>query len=154
MKKTILYITLIAGSLVNTACIRQYSKPDEMTPVTVDSDTSLIQGHRELFDSTVVYRFPFILNDTSKDAQLRLDFIVVDKGHCPLTYVPTKISLNGELLQVIDFREFEFDTRQIVEIPMKKSFLVKGKNTIEIVTGQCDYDIDDMMMNDMRIELK
>ena len=121
--------------------------------VKVIDQANLINSKKEMRDSAIVYRFPFEIENNDKDASLKLDFIVNDTGHCQTTYTPTTVSVNNQRVKEIDFREFEFQSRHIIDIPIKRVYLMSGRNQIEIITGECSYDIDDMVMNEMKIEL-
>ena len=151
MNQHIIIIAVFISITLISACTSQTII--EQPAVQVRDQASLITSKREMRDSTIIYRFPFDLENNNKDASLTLDFIVVDTGHCQTTYTPTTVSVNGQLVNKIDFREFDFQSRHILDMPIKRSNLIAGRNQIEIVTGECSYDIDDMIMNDMKIKL-
>ena len=154
MKLTTFIIALLtSASLIG--CASKTKKPEQAaTAVKITDHASLIKSKKEMYDSTTVYRFPFEIDNNKRNASLSLDFVVLDKGHCPVTYVPTTVSVNGSLIDTIDFRKLEYKERYKFDIAVSKSLLVSGRNEIEIVTGECSYDIDDMVMNDMKISLQ
>ena len=140
-------------ALFTTGCSAPVVKVSQPA-VTVVDEGSLIPGATELKDHRVYYQFPFTLENTDNDANLTLDFIVSDKGHCPVTYIPTMVSVNSNLVKKIDFRDFDYSSRQIISIPRQRKLLTIGVNQVEIRTGECSFDIDVMSLNDMRIQVK
>lgn len=114
---------------------------------------NLLTSKKEMGNSAILYRFPFVTETNEKNASLTLDFIVNDTGHCQTSYIPTTVSINNQLVKEIDFREFEFQSRHVIDIAIKNTYLIAGRNQIEIVTGECSYDIDNMLMNEMKIRL-
>ena len=153
--KTLINTLIIIAILQLCSCsLLPENTRSEPPVVTVDKSVSLIKSKKEMHDSTVVYRFPFEIESNNQDASLTLDFVVIDMGHCPSTYQPTTVSVNGQLVDEIDFREFDYKERYKFDIPISKNTLVAGRNKVEIVTGECSYDIDDMVMNDLKITLQ
>ncbi len=144
-----LFIALVSG-----CSLQQQTKTQDQPAVKVTDQASLISSKKEMHDSSIIYRFPFDIDNNQRDASLTLDFVVIDKGHCPVTYTPTVISVNGQQIDEIDFRELEYKEHYKFDIPISQSVLVVGRNQVEIVTGECSFDIDDMVMNDMKITLQ
>ena len=105
--------------------------------VQVKDQASLINSKKEMSDSTIIYRFPFEIKNNKKDASLTLDFFVIDTWHCQTTYTPTTVSVNGQLINKIDFRKSEAQSRHVIDIPIKRTYLIAGRNQIDIITGEC-----------------
>lgn len=153
--KTLINALIMTALLPLCACsLQPATSHSELSPVMVKKSASLIKSKKEMHDSTQIYSFPFEIESNNQDASLSLDFVVIDMGHCPVSYQPTTVSVNGQLVDEIDFRDFDYQERYKFDIPISKQMLVAGRNKIEIVTGECSYDIDDMVMNDLKITLQ
>lgn len=94
-----------------------------------------------------IYEVPVTINKIPDKPRLLLEFTVLDKGHCPLTYEPTQVLVNSIEIASIDFRDFEYKDRRVIEITIPKSNLKIGENIFQVRTGECQYDIDVMRFN-------
>jgi len=55
-------------------------------------------------------------HNVPSNPKLQLDFKVVRKGRCPITYRATSIYLNKQLVAEIDFRRFAKNDNEILTI--------------------------------------
>ncbi|MFQ5915520.1 MAG: hypothetical protein ACE5JS_20310 [Nitrospinota bacterium] len=97
------------------------------------------------------YQIPFSLASVPNKAVVQIEFGVVSQGLCPVTYVPTTISVNDKLVKVLDFRLFKEGQEKSFTVDISRGYLKKGENTILIHTGLCQYDIDVMRLNDVTL---
>jgi len=105
----------------------------------------------ELGASAKTYEVPLQLEKVPREASLVLDFKVIDKGHCPVTYEPTEVKVNGGSIASIDFREYTFASRQTLQVDIPPALLRTGANLVSIHSGACQYDIDVMHFNRIKL---
>lgn len=98
-----------------------------------------------------IYEVPVKISRLPEKPRLVMDFIVADKGHCLVTYEPTQIFVNNKKIASIDFRDFEFSERQVIDIAVPVTALKVGENSIRIHTGECQYDIDVMKFSSLKL---
>ena len=116
------------------------------------ADTDLLQGKQAGFDVGADrddYKRTFALENVPANPKLQLDFKVVRKGRCPITYRSTSIYLNKRLLAEIDFRKFTKDEARSVTFAIPPKTLRVGDNQLLIRTGWCQYDIDVLRLNNL-----
>jgi hypothetical protein len=116
------------------------------------ADTDLLQGKQAGFDVGADrddYKRTFALESVPTNPKLQLDFKVVRKGRCPITYRATSIYLNKRLLAEIDFRKFTRDEAKSVTLAIPPKTLRAGDNQLLIRTGWCQYDIDVLRLNNL-----
>ncbi len=116
------------------------------------ADTDLLQGKPAGFDIGADrddYKRTFALESVPTNPKLQLDFKVVRKGRCPITYRATSIYLNKRLLAEIDFRKFTRDEAKSVTLAIPPKTLRAGDNQLLIRTGWCQYDIDVLRLNNL-----
>ena len=87
----------------------------------------------------------------NKFSKLEVIFKVINASRCPITYEPTKIYLNAELLGEINFRVLDIGAKVIKEIPITPALFKTGKNHFKIVSGVCDFSFDKMKFTKMKI---
>jgi hypothetical protein len=116
------------------------------------ADTDLLQGKQAGFDVGADrddYKRTFALESVPANPKLQLDFKVVRKGRCPITYRATSIYINKRLLAEIDFRKFTKDEAKSVTLAIPSKTLRVGDNHLLIRTGWCQYDIDVLRLNNL-----
>ena len=121
------------------------------SPVSAD-ETDLLQGKRAGFDVGADrddYKRTFTLENIPPNPKLQLDFKVVRKGRCPITYRATSIYINNQLLAAIDFRKFVKHEARSVTLAIPPKTLRVGDNHLLIRTGWCQYDIDVLRLNNL-----
>src|SRR5262249_22133050 len=114
------------------------------------AETDVIQGDQTGFDVGVDrddYKRTFALENIPTNPKLQLDFKVVRKGRCPITYRATSIYINKQLLAEIDFRKFTKHEAKSVTLKIPQKTLKVGDNQLLIRTGWCQYDIDVLRLN-------
>ena len=95
----------------------------------------------------------FISSDRiNKFSKLEVIFKVIKASRCPITYEPTKIYLNAELLGKINFRPLNVGAKVIKEIPITPGLFKAGKNHFKIVSGVCDFSFDKMKFTKVKIK--
>ena len=80
------------------------------------------------------YKRTLALENVPTNPTLQLDFKVVRKGRCPITYRATSIYLNKRLLAEIDFRKFTNDEARSVTLAIPPKTLRVGDNQLLIRT--------------------
>src|SRR5215471_7212854 len=116
------------------------------------ANTDLLQGVQPGLDVGADrddYKRTFALDHIPSNPKLQLDFKVVRKGRCPITYRATSIYLNKQLVAEIDFRKFAKNDSKSVTISIPPNALRVGNNQLLIRTGWCQYDIDVMRLNNL-----
>jgi len=116
------------------------------------ADTDLLQDKQAGFDVGAErddYKRTFALESVPANPKLQLDFKVIRKGRCPITYRTTSIYLNKRLLAEIDFRKFTKDEAKSVTLTIPPKTLRVGDNQLLIRTGWCQYDIDVLRLNNL-----
>src|SRR5262245_29284599 len=116
------------------------------------AETDLLQGNQTGFDVGVDrddYKRTFTLENIPTNPKLQLDFKVVRKGRCPITYRATSIYINKQLLADIDFRKFTRHEARSVTLTIPPKTLRVGDNQLLIRTGWCQYDIDVLRLNNL-----
>jgi len=116
------------------------------------ADTDLLRGKQAGFDVGAErddYKRTFALESVPANPKLQLDFKVIRKGRCPITYRTTSIYLNKRLLAEIDFRKFTKDEAKSVTLTIPPKTLRVGDNQLLIRTGWCQYDIDVLRLNNL-----
>ena len=116
------------------------------------ADTDLLRGHQtgsEVGADRDDYKRTFALDNLPPNPKLQLDFKVVRKGRCPVTYRATSIYLNKRLLAEIDFRKFAKGDNKSITIDIPPKTLRVGDNQLLIRTGWCQYDIDVLRLNNL-----
>jgi hypothetical protein len=88
------------------------------------------------------------LDNVPSNPKLQLDFKVVRKGRCPITYRATSIYLNKQLVAEIDFRKFAKGDNKSLTISVSPKALRVGDNQLLIRTGWCQYDIDLVLVHE------
>lgn len=83
--------------------------------------------------------------------KLTLEFSALQKGICPVTYKHTEIWLNRKLVQQIDFRKIVIGVNQSFTVSIPHKALKIGENLLEISFGSCQYGIDVMRLDTLRI---
>ena len=95
----------------------------------------------------------FISSDRiNKFSKLEVIFKVIKASRCSITYEPTKIFLNAELLGEINFRALNVGAKVIKEIPITPGLFKAGKNHFKIVSGVCDFSFDKMKFTKVKIK--
>jgi hypothetical protein len=115
------------------------------------ADTDLLRGKQPGIDvgDRDDYQRTFALDNVPSNPKLQLDFKVVRKGRCPITYRATSIYLNKQLVAEIDFRKFAKGDNKSLTISVSPKALRVGENQLLIRTGWCQYDIDVMRLNNL-----
>ena len=116
------------------------------------ADTDLLRGTQTGFDVGADrddYKRTFVLDNVPANPKLQLDFKVVRKGRCPITYRATSIWVNKRMLAEIDFRKFAKDDNKSITIEVPQKTLRVGDNLLLIKTGWCQYDIDVLRLNNL-----
>src|SRR5262245_65222007 len=116
------------------------------------AETDLLQGKQASFDVGADrddYKRTFTLENVPANPKLQLDFKVVRKGRCPITYRATSIYVNKRLLAQIDFRKFTKHEARSVTLVIPTETLRVGDNQLLIRTGWCQYDIDVLRLNNL-----
>ena len=116
------------------------------------ADTDLLRGREAGVDVGADrddYKRTFALDNLPSNPKLQLDFKVVRKGRCPITYRATSIYLNKRLLAEVDFRKFAKDDNKSMTIDIPPKTLRVGDNQLLIRTGWCQYDIDVLRLNNL-----
>jgi len=115
------------------------------------ADTDLLRGKQPGFDvgDRDDYQRTFALDNVPSNPKLQLDFKVVRKGRCPITYRATSIYLNSQLVAEIDFRRFAKNDNKSLTISIPPNALRVGNNQLLIRTGWCQYDVDVMRLNNL-----
>ena len=115
------------------------------------ADTDLLRGKQPGFDvgDRDDYQHTFAIDKIPSNPKLQLDFKVVRKGRCRITYRATSIYLNKQLVAEIDFRKFAKDDNKSVTISISPKALRVGDNQLLIRTGWCQYGIDVMRLNNL-----
>ena len=115
-------------------------------------DTNLLRGAQTGFAVGADrddYKRVFTIENVPSNPKLQLDFKVVRKGRCPITYRATSIWLNKRLLAEIDFRKFTTNDDKSITIDIPPKTLKVGDNQLLIRTGWCQYDIDVLRLNNL-----
>ena len=116
------------------------------------ANTDLLQGAQPGLDVGADrddYKRTFALDHIPTNPKLQLDFKVVRKGRCPITYRATSIYVNKRLLAQIDFRKFTRDEARSITLDVPPKTLKVGDNHLLIRTGWCQYDIDVLRLNNL-----
>ena len=145
------FLSLIAISVILTSC-QVLTYEESQVQAKKDSTISLIDKPKKIGDKIKIYKIPVMVNER-KDAVLKIDFKVSDAGHCLMTYQPTEIFLNNKIITSFDFRRFFHREKVERSVKIKKNMFVKGKNTIDIRTGACDFDIDVLDLNGLVLQM-
>ncbi len=149
--KNILQMVLLCTLLA--ACESTTHVSDTLTisaPTSGNNITELAKGNPEIGKTIKTYEIPLVV-DTPRDAVLKIDFKVKDTGHCMTTYEPTVFYLNGKEIIQFDFRRFFLKKYVTQEIKLKAAQFITGKNTLKIETGFCQYDIDVLKLNSLKL---
>src|SRR5262249_11233388 len=104
------------------------------------AETDLLQDKHAGFDVGADrdnYKRTFALENIPTNPKLQLDFKVVRKGRCPITYRATSIYINKQLLAQIDFRKFAKDDARSLTLAIPAKTLRVGENQLLIRTGWC-----------------
>jgi len=96
------------------------------------------------------YILPFNV-DTPQNAQLDISFKIKSAGHCATSYQPTIFYLNKQKIAEFDFRRYFLKTTIEKSISINKRYFKQGANTFKIVTGECQYDIDILELNQLQL---
>jgi hypothetical protein len=147
-----LIILLCSGTLFVTACQnRQASAPTRI--LSLQEEASLVNAGQmpEIGSKIKIYNIPLVLQQVPQTARLQLDFRVVRTSHCPTTYIPTEVHVNDTIVETIDFRNFDRQSRQVIDIDVPQGLLRKGNNMVAIHSGECQFDIDVMHFNDLKL---
>ncbi len=146
MTEKVIYILL--ALLFLTGCMEIIKRTE---PKVLDNKdgrpVSMAEKNLSIGNNIKYYEVPVTIKKIPDAPRLLLDFTVIDKGHCPLTYEPTQVLVNGIEVASIDFRDFEYKDHQVIEIVIPKSILKIGENIFQVRTGECQYDIDVMRFN-------
>ena len=97
------------------------------------------------------YEIPFYLEEVPQNPRLAIRFKVASKGTCPVTYMPSTISINGAVVANFDFRKLSVNEEKKVIVHIPKERLEKGKNLLIFNNGGCKYGIDSMHMDDLSL---
>jgi len=97
------------------------------------------------------YKRTFAIDNIPSNPKLQLDFKVVRKGRCPITYRATSVYLNKRLVAQIDFRKFAKNDDKSITIDILPKTLKIGENQLLIRTGWCQYDIDVLRLNNLTL---
>jgi hypothetical protein len=123
------------------------------------ADTVLLNGGRAIKLSTPqkdlgskikVYSIP-VKMEQPKDALLSIDFKVVSTGHCSTSYEPTVLYLNDHEITEFDFRDYFVEKQIKKELKLSEDQFKVGLNTLRIETGACDFDIDVLDLNGLKL---
>jgi len=141
----IFLIILLSG------CIQFYQKAEpKVMAVSTAEPVELAVANKKIGSDIKIYEVAVKISKLPKNPRLVLDFTVVDKGHCMVTYEPTRIFVNDIKIASIDFRDFEFKARQVIDVKIPQASLKLGDNIIRVHTGECEYDIDIMRFNSFK----
>jgi len=100
-----------------------------------------------------VYKIPVVLDEVPDNAFINMKFVVITTGVCHVSYDPTEIFLNGESIKEIDFRELDEGSKQNIRVSLPKEHLTVGRNTIKIISGQCNEGLDSMKFNGVTLSI-
>ena len=107
----------------------------------------------QLGDVKNVYKIPVVLDEIPSNAVINMKFDVITTGVCHVSYEPTEIFLNDESIQEIDFREMDEGSKQDIRVSLPEEYLKVGKNTIKIISGQCNEGLDSMKFNGVSLSI-
>lgn len=118
------------------------------------NSTELVKKINELEvgDDITIYSIPLIM-DKPKNANLNIDFKIKSAGHCLTSYEPTVFYLNEKVIAKFDFRRYFLKTRIRKQVKLDKNLFIKGVNILKIETGQCQYDIDVLNLDSLKLVL-
>lgn len=144
------WITAALATALLVGCGEPPAQRAAMTDVKPGVATALAnigQQSVDIGDPIKVYAVPFTLASVPTAATLHLNFKMLSNGFCPITYVPTEVSLNNKSLATLDFRELSGDSDNDIRLRIPAGRLKVGENILSIRTGQCRYAIDAMRLN-------
>ena len=122
----------------------------DLVQVKNNTSTNLVADEKEVGRKKKVLQIPIEV-DTPRNATLDINFKIKSAGHCLTTYEPTVLSLNGQLVAEFDFRRYFLKKVISKKVVLKKELFNKGLNKLELQTGNCDYDIDVLKLNSIRL---
>ena len=112
--------------------------------------TDLVVDKSEVGDGITVFSIPVTVKQP-QDARLTIQFVIKSAGHCRTSYEPTVFYLNERIIKTFDFRRY-FLQKEISEtVKIDKTFFKKGQNIFKIETGACQYDIDVLELNSLKL---
>lgn len=125
--------------------------PTVVETVTVNEDsTELVTKSTVLGKDIKVYILPLDIPEPM-DATLAINFKIRDAGHCQTSYEPTVFYLNEHLVSEFDFRRYFLKKTISRNVHLKKNLFKKGRNILKIETGYCQYDIDVLKLNSLKL---
>jgi len=108
---------------------------------------------KTLGDKIQVYTIPIMI-EKPVDATLNINFKIKSAGYCPTSYEPTVFYLNNRLIAEFDFRHYFLKTEIKKTVTINRQLFLNGMNSLKIETGQCQYDIDVLDLNRLRLNFK
>ena len=148
-KNTVNKILLISSFLFLVAC-NTAPKVADIVHVGQEGSTQLAKQQSEIGNKVQVYSIPIMI-EKPKDGTLTIDFKIKSAGHCITSYEPTVFYLNDELIAEFDFRRYFLKTKINKDIMIDKSLFNVGLNTLTIETGECQYDIDVLELDNLKL---
>ncbi|NOX28166.1 MAG: hypothetical protein GXP21_08310 [Gammaproteobacteria bacterium] len=147
----------LVGSLL--LILSTYSDAGELiAPVTnVNQQSGIIDlglKGQQLGQIKTTYLIPLQLENAPIKASIEMSFVVISTGICPTSYFPTEIFLNNESIAEIDFREMNEGSKQALKVELPMKYQQQGKNTIKIVTGDCNEGLDSLRFNDVGLHIE
>lgn len=109
---------------------------------------------QQLGQIKTTYLIPLHLETAPIKASIEMSFVVISTGICPSSYFPTEIFLNNESIAEVDFREMNEGSKQALKIKLPSKYQQQGKNTIKIVTGDCNEGLDSLRFNDVGLRIE
>jgi len=140
-------------SIINTAYAGELTAPT----TTINDQLGIIElglKDKQLGQVKNTYLIPLELKTAPIKADIEMSFVVMTTGVCATSYFPTEIFLNNKSIAEIDFRELDEGSKQALSISLPEKHQRPGKNTIKIITGDCNEGLDSMRFNNVALHIE
>ena len=97
-------------------------------------------------ESSEIKQFKKIVEvgDPSVFKNIKVSFTIIEVSRCPISYTPTKISINDKIVGEVDFRWLKVGSKVVEEFPIDQGIIKKGKNIFAVTAGLCSLAFDKM----------